>query len=325
MRRILAVAIGGILCLTVAGANAASGPGQCFNGGTPNGCSPGNCPGDPNNLDCSLNDTGCVSNTKNHKSCSDAIGKAFCGLVKCVLGCHKKQADQRYKGVDQDTADLAEDACEGTSNSADTEKSCGGKLNKALNKLFAKGICDPAQIANAGSERAVLVGHPAPIPSLSLDGQNGGVYCESSTGVFIEDLDCAGGSNNGNDCTTDANCPGGGKCLREDTGWVPSSKPFLACADAEAKAVGALVCCTIKCHANMNSKFFAGKPYNEEACEELPTGKSCVDKFNKARDKAQIKGCSPCNNAAGWDGQGANGVGTVDGANVIAYPCGLGP
>jgi hypothetical protein len=328
MNRLLEFAMVGAFLLTVAGADAASGPGQCFNGGTPNACSPSNCPGDPNNLDCSADDTGCVSNTKSHRICSDAIGKAFCQLVSCVIGCHKKQADARFKAVDQDTADTAEDACEGSSTSPDTEKSCGGKLNRTLNKLFAKGVCEPAQIANAGSERAVLIGEPAPIPSLSLDGQNGGVYCDSTGGAdFIEDLDCAGGSNNGNDCTTDADCPGG-KCLREDTGWVPKTKNNLACEDTLGREIGKLVCCTIKCHAAMNAKFFAGKPYDEEACEEssTPAGKGCVDKFNKVRDKTIAKGlCPPCNDQNGWDGQNANAVGTVDGANVIAYPCGLGP
>lgn len=299
MRRILAVAIGGILCLTVAGANAASGPGQCFNGGAPNACSPANCPGDPNNPDCSANDTGCVSNTKNHKGCSDAIAKAFCGVVKCVIGCHKKQADARFKGVDATTADTAEDACEGTNASPDTEKSCGGKLKKAINKLITKGICDAVQISNANNEAAVLIGHPAPIPPLSLDGQNDLAYCDSASPALI-----------------------GG----EDDGWVPQSKDNLACADAEGKATGALICCALKCHSAMNAKFFAGKPFNEEACEESsnPVGKGCVDKFNKTRDKVIGKGiCAPCNQQAGWDFEVANALGTVDGANGLAFPCGL--
>jgi hypothetical protein len=299
MKRILGIAVGGIFLITAAGAFAASAPGNCFNGDTDpsDGCT-ANCPGDPNNPDCSADDSGCVSNTKNHLKCSQGVGSAFCKLVACVIGCHKKQADARFKGATATAADTAEDTCEGTNTS--TDKSCGGKFNAALNKLIAKNICDNQQITGANSEAAVLVGHPSPIPALSLDGMNSGVYCDSAS---VNGL--IGG---------------------DDTGWVPASKTDLACADAEGKAAGAAVCCVIKAHAAMNGKFFAGKPYNEESVEETNAKKNgCQDKFNKARDKAQTKGCNVCNNATGWDGQWANADGTVDGANVVAYPCNLGP
>lgn len=305
MKRILGIAIGGIFLISAAGAYAA--PGDCFNGGNPaNTCSPANCPGDPANTACSTDDSGCVSGSascagqpcataKNHLKCSQAIGGVFCKLVSCVIGCHKKQADARFKGATATAADAAEETCEGTNNSAD--KSCGGKANAALTKLTGKNICDPQQLSNASGEMAVLVGHPSPIPALSLDSQNAIVLCDSASPALI-----------------------GG----DDAGWVPQTKTDLACADAEGKATGAAVCCSIKCHAAMNGKFFAGKPFNEEDCEETNAkGNGCKDKFNKARDKAQTKGCAACNNAAGWDGSFANGVGTVDGANVIAYPCNL--
>jgi hypothetical protein len=333
MKRLLGIAIGSFFFMTAAGAYASE-PGDCFNGGDSPGCSPAFCPGDPLNLECSADDSGCVSNSsscpglpcaaaKGHLKCSSAIGHAFCNLVKCVIGCHKKQADARFKGMTQDLADAAEDTCEiGPAGG----KSCKEKLDAALAKVIAKGGCDSAQISNAASEEVVLIGHPSPIPSLSLDYQNGGVYCDSTGGaVFIEDMDCEGGTNNGADCTTNADCTGGGKCLREDTGWVPKDKFNLACEDALGKAVGAVTCCTIKCHATMNGKFFAGKPFNEEACEETNLKKNaCLDKFNKVRDKTLGKGiCPACNDLFGWDSQSANAVGTVDGANVIVYPCGL--
>jgi hypothetical protein len=229
--------------------------------------------------------------------CSQGIGTAFCKLVSCVIGCHKKMVDSRFKGATATAADTAEDTCEG--NNTSTDKSCGGKLNAALAKLQAKGICDPQQLSNANGEAAVLIGHPSPIPSLSLDGQNDIVYCDSASPALI-----------------------GG----DDEGWVPQTKTDLACADAEGKATAAAVCCVIKTHAAMNAKFFAGKPYDEESVEETNAKHNgCQDKFNKARDKAQAKGCAACNNSAGWDFSYANASGTVDGANVIAYPCNLGP
>lgn len=319
MKRLLGIAIGSIFLFSAAGAYA--GPGACFNGGAPANCSPSNCTGPAVGVSCDADDSGCVSDTKNHMKCSATIGGLFCKLVSCVLNCHKKQADARFKGATQDAADAAEDTCE-----IGGAKSCKGKLDAAIAKLTSAAICDPQQLTNAASEEAVLVGHPSPIPTLSLDGQNSLAYCDSTGGAqFIEDTDCEGGTNNGNECTADTDCPGGGKCLREDTGWVPKDKGSLACEDALTKANAALVCCTIKCHTAMNSKFFAGKAYNEEACEESsnPAGKGCHDKFNKVRDKTIAKGLctAACNNAAGWNANAANSIGTVDGANVIAFPC----
>jgi hypothetical protein len=318
MKRILGIAIGGMFLMVAAGAHAAAPPPTAPGAGGTFDCTKGICSSNPaqqcatasdcggtdtcdnrGTTSCATDDSGCVSHTKNQLKCSQGLGTAFCKLVTCVIGCHKKQADSRFKGATASAADTAEDTCEGTNNSPATEKSCGGKFNAAVAKLgpTGKNLCEPIQISNANGEAAVLIGHPSPLPALSLDGQNDNVYCDSTQPALI-----------------------GG----DDEGWVPGSKGDLACQDAEGKAIAQAVCCSIKCHSSMASKFFAGKDFDEEACEETNAkGNGCQNKFNKSRDKAIAKGCNACNQAAGWDAQFANGVGTVDGANNVVYPCGL--
>jgi hypothetical protein len=322
MKRILVLVVGGLL-LSAPGVYA--GRGDCFNGGDPGtDCTPSNCPG-PNPTTCSEDDSGCVSDTKAHAKCAVAIGKAFGGLAASVIKCHHKQVKRRFKGMDADTADAAEDTC---ATGPDGGKSAKERLEAVLAKLSHSGICSPTHLANAAAEEAVLIAVPAPIPSLSLDGQNGGIYCDSSMGAeFIDDLECQGGSNNAHDCASDDDCPDGGKCVHEDTGWVPKDKGTLKCQTALAQEVSKLVAATLKCHAKMDLSFFAGKAYDEEACEEKNSkGNGAHEKFNRVRDKYITAGiCPPCNDLAGWDAQAATAIGALDAANVIAYPCNLGP
>jgi hypothetical protein len=317
MKRVLGVAIGGIFLMSAAGAYAA--PGDCFNGGTPPGCGP-NCA--PNSTTCSAEDLGCVSNTKGHAKCGKAIATALFGkLIPAVIKCHAKQAAARLKGADQVTAGDAEETC---------EQAAKAKLDAALAKVSS--ICDPSQNSHAGEWAAILVGHPSTIPTLSLDnGFPGGppVYCDSAGGALIEDTECEGGTRNGvRGCATAFDCPGGGKCVQEDAGYVPKDKNSLKCEDTEGKEIGKLVAAVTKCHIKMDAAFAAGKPFDEEACEEGDPvkPKAAHRRYNAARDVMLAKGiCPACNDAAHWDANAANAIGTLDAVNANPYPCNLTP
>jgi hypothetical protein len=254
------------------------GPGQHFD------CSDGGT------TSCATDDSGCVSNTKNHMKCSSAIAKAFAKAVGTVIKCHSKQAQARFKGTDASTADAAEETCEQTG-----PASAKGKLDAALAK--AAPLCDPVQISNAQLEESVLFGNS----SLSLDGQNGGIFCDSASQALI-----------------------GG----DETGWVPSSADSLKCEQTVGKMISKLVAASLKCHDKMNTSFFKGKDFDEESCEETnPSQKGALDKYNQQRDKLLALGiCPPClNSQALLDAQSANVLSQLDSANSVAYPCNLGP
>ncbi len=256
----------------------APGPGQHFN------CSDGGT------TSCSNDDGGCVGNTKDHVKCSSATGKAFAKAVGTVIKCHSKQAQARFKGTDATTADNAEETCEQTG-----PASAKGKLDADLAKIAS--ICDPIQVTNAGLEEAVLFGGGAS----SLDGQNGGIYCDSASAALI-----------------------GG----DETGWVASDKGALKCEQTVAKNVSKLVAAALKCHDKMNTSFFKGKDFDEESCEETNSSqKGALDKYNQQRDKLLALGiCPPClGTQMLLDAQASNAISQLDASNFIAYPCSLGP
>jgi hypothetical protein len=280
MKGLLGVAIGGIFLMGAGGVAFATppGPGQHFN------CSDGGT------TSCAADDSGCVSNTKNHKKCSSAIGKAFAKAINAVIKCHCKQATARLNGATESAADSDEEACEQGPNGG---KSAKEKLDAAIAKVTP--ICDSIQITFAGAEESVLFGGSAQ----GLDSMNGNTFCDSASGAMI-----------------------GG----DDAGFVPNSKDNLKCDCSVAKNVGKLVAAAIKCHDKMNGKFFAGKDFDEEACEEVDTnGKAAHQKFTAAEMKLIAKGiCPGCQSAVDQENQAVNALGTVDSANVIGYPCNLG-
>jgi hypothetical protein len=234
-----------------------------------------------------------VSNTLGHRKCSSKIAKLFAKAVYGTIVCHIKQAAMRFKGSSETGAGNSEENCE--DNPGNSAK---GTLDDGLTNLAASGLCDPTQLANAAVEEAVLF-NPGP---LSLDGQNGIIYCDSSSAVLIGD---------------------------DDTGWVANSANRFTCEAGVAKAVGKLVRAAIKCHDKMNSSFFKAKDFAEESCEEIdplkPTS-GALAKFNSARDKLISLGiCPPCLDGPSQDVQAASALAQLDAANSVAYPCGLAP
>ena len=279
MKRVLGLAIGGVFLTAGLGLAIPPGPGQhfdCSDGGTSS---------------CATDDPGCVSNTKGHLKCSSKIGKSFAKAIVGVIKCHMKQAQMRFQGSSVNGAGNSEENCE--DNPGNSAKA---NLDDALASLAASGICDPTQLSDAATEEAVLFGGGP----LSLDGQNGNVFCDSSTAALIGD---------------------------DDPGWVAPDANVLKCELAVAKNVAKLVKSAIKCHAKMNSSFFKAADFSEELCEETaPTSHGALDKYNRVRDKLIAAGiCPPCLNGAGMDTLATNVLGQADGANNLVYPCNLGP
>jgi hypothetical protein len=168
MKRVFALAIGGIFLSAGAGLATPPGPGQHFD------CSDGGT------TSCATDDTGCVSGTKAQLKCSSKIGKAFAKARVDAAKCHIKQATMRFKGSSESGAGTSEENCE-----LNPGKSAKGRLDKTLTRLTDAGICEPLQLANAAAQEAVLFGAG---PG-SFDGQNGNIYCDATSGVLIGDDD----------------------------------------------------------------------------------------------------------------------------------------
>jgi hypothetical protein len=276
MKRVFVLAIGGIFL--TAGVALATPPGPGF----PFDCSDGGT------TSCASDDTGCVSETSVQLKCSSMIGRAFSKALSMAAKCHMKQAAMRLQGSSENGAGTAEENCE-----SNPGKSAKGVLDATLGGLA--GICAPLQLTNATDQEAVLFG----AGPTSLDGQNGNVYCDSSSAVSIGD---------------------------DDTGWVAAGASMLKCEITVAKALDKLVVFGAKCHDKMNAAFFKGKDFDEETCEMTDpiSTKGALDKFNKVRDKlAKLGICPPCLDSAALDTLAANAINALDTGNDSTYPCGL--
>jgi len=283
MKRVLGLLVTGMLGVSVmAGVGRATppGPGLHFD------CSDG---GDSS---CAADDPGCVSNQKGHLGCSIKIGSALAKAISATIACHIDQAEKRLKGASENGAGMSEENCENNPGN-----SAQGVLDKRLAALQDQGICDPAQLAGAASQEAVLFGTGPD----SLDAQNGAYFCDSSSGALIGD---------------------------DDPGSVPATPEIFKCEATVAKAVVKLIGAGTKCHANMDKLFFKGADFNEETCEETDPVRfrGALDKFNKVRDKLIAQGiCPPCLDGAAMDAIATNALAQLDAANNDIYPCNLAP
>src|SRR5262249_42788136 len=155
----------------------------------------------------------------------------------------------------------AEENCE-----TNPGNSAQGSLDKRLALLATEGLCDAAQLTAAASFEATLFGSGPD----SLDGRNGAIYCDSSSGALIGD---------------------------DDTGSVPPTHDVFMCEVSVANAVARLVRYAFRCHVSMNKSFVRGRDFDEEACEETSPirFRGALDKFNRIRDRLVASNmCPPC-------------------------------
>ena len=195
---------------------------------------------------------GCPPASADADKCQTGIAKALSKFGGAVIKCHAKQADGAFKEKPID-----EETCEETG-----PKSAKGKLDATIAKAAAK--CPAEVVTNANAVSAGLLSGP-----MSLDVQNGLVYCDTSSGTAID--------------------PSG-----DDAGFVPPSKDGLKCSDGVGKDVAKLWGAISKCSTKAADAAFKGKSFDETTCRSTATGK-----YDEAAAKLIGKGgCPACLDAA---------------------------
>ena len=191
---------------------------------------------------------GCPPASADADKCQTGIAKALSTFGGAVIKCHAKQADGAFKEKPVD-----EETCEETGS-----KSAKGKLDATIAKAAAK--CPAEVVTNANAVSAGLLSGP-----MSLDVQNGLVYCDTSSGTPID--------------------PGG-----DDAGFVPPSSDGLKCSDGVGKDVAKLWGAISKCSTKAADAAFKGKSFDEATCRSTATGK-----YDEAAAKLIGKGgCPAC-------------------------------
>jgi hypothetical protein len=250
------------------------GPGQHFD------CSDGGT------TSCATDDEGCVPADKLALKCSSTAGKTVAKAVKGATSCHAKQAQMRFQGASITGAGNSEENCEDNPG-----KSVKSNFDAGVARLTSLG-CDPGLASGVAGIGTTLFGSG---PG-SFDGDNGLVYCDSSSGALIGD---------------------------DDTGSVAATAAMLKCEISVAKALAKLQATASKCHTKMASAFLRGLDFNEEDCEEISlAGKGGLAKFNSVRDKLVAAGiCPPCLDASAMDALAASTIAKEDGNGDVIFPC----
>src|SRR5438309_4099238 len=238
---------------------------------------------------CATDDAGCVPDTPAHAKCAAGIVKAFAKAIGCIGKCHCKQATALAT-----SKTFVEEPCEG--HNPPKNNGCQDKFDAAISKLNASGNCSASQITLAGIGENIAFASKQQNSS-SLDALNGGSFCDSTSGAMIMASDS------------------------DDAGFVPTAA-FLKCECGVAKNRTRLAAAVPKVHTAMATAFFKGKDYTEELFEGTNAGKGALDKYNKTRDKLLASGgCPSCLDQAHQDSLAAGDTATLDGLNVLVYPC----
>ena len=221
-------------------------------------------------------DAGCVPDTTAHRKCSETLTKAFARLIAAVTACHDRQARDAFD-----------------------EEACEAKARLRLEATFVTvaPLCSPTQLTLASDVETELLDST---DARSFDAQNGGAFCDSTSGTPID--------------------PSG-----DDAGWVPATPDALWCARGVAKNIAKLAQAALKCHAKMAYSFYTGRDFDEEACEEFDplTGRGARDRYSRRAAKLIARGgCPPCLDASQQEALALRTMGQIDTDNGRLYPCG---
>jgi hypothetical protein len=214
-------------------------------------------PGDPLGGD----DTGCAPTTKQGLSCGLKIHALLAKLKRAALVCHLTQDSHAFKNGS------------GTPGFANAEDNCeiGPSATSAKNKFDAKMaklsiLCDATVVANANARRDAILGNAA-TPG-SLDSLNANAFCDATTGVEID----AG----------------------ENIGFIPATDDNYKCSAIVAKLWSKLDYSVAKCHQRLAKYVWYGKPFDEDACEDVGV-KSALTRYNdKVNAYVALGICPPC-------------------------------
>lgn len=203
-------------CPEACGSDGGGDPGQCV-GGENDGelctdevaCPDGTCDGDADCLDCPADDPGtCHTGTDDGEACTD---NADCAGVCTASAC--------VGGTDSGSACTTNGDCEGI---------CGGECDGGSND---EGSCDEDADCPGGGVCQILWRDNAVLRwdavGKKIQGSNttlgdSGTFQGLSSLVYNEpggEGECSGGSNDGDPCYKNADCPGGGTCFPIFVQW----------------------------------------------------------------------------------------------------------
>jgi hypothetical protein len=237
-------------------------------------------------------DTGCVPDDKFELVCGKIVAYALGKLDANVIKCHLVQAGHAFQAGHSSTGfDNAEENC----TLGNPTQSAKARFDAYMAKASA--YCAPAVVTSANARRDTLLAD-ASNPD-SLDALNGSFYCDSTTGLTIAE-------------------PGGGD--QDEAGFIQADAGANKCSVTVAKAYRKLVSTVYKCHYKMAQYAFAGKPFDEEACEETPP-KGALARYNAYVQKAIDAGICPACLVSNAAAIGADAVADLDAQLVEIFPC----
>lgn len=223
-------------------------------------------------------DSGCVPATAQRLSCATAVSRTFARLESATIRCHLRQANTRYRQV------------VGGSTALFDEEGCETKAVRAFDKTMARlatGLCarNP-QIDTVGADRDALLA--------VLDAQNGGLYCDASSGVAIE--------------------PGG-----DDAGFVPATGAVRRCAEKLTRQLNSLASALRSCHRTAATRAYrlADPAFDEESCEAKARAKFAA----ASAGLEPSGGCPACLNAAARSSLADAVAARIDSSNLASFPC----
>jgi hypothetical protein len=166
------------------------------------------------------------------------------------------------------------------------------KFNAKLASISPK--CSQAQIDAATAYRDTLLADQTNPDS--LDALAGPVYCDTTTGLPLNGM----------------------------AGYTAPNVHVLTLQDAVGRNRRALITQLLNCHVKMAAASFAGKTFDEEACEDNDPIKlkSALQKYNKTADRLTKNGAaSACLDNASQRQIGVDTVARYDALSSILYPC----
>jgi len=244
-------------------------------------------PGDPFGGD----DDGCVPADKVGYTCGAKIGAALGKLTESVIKCHIVQEGHAFKASHSAIGfDNAEENCElGPSNT-----SAKARFDAVVAKYTP--VCDPALVTAAQAQRDVLLADQTETDS--LDALNGSFFCDATSGLTIAE-------------------PGG-----DDAGYIPASANAQKCAVGAAKAYAKLVVSVYKCHAKAAQLGLAGRPFDEDACEDgAPPLRSARAKYDATLQKYVAAGICPSCVATNAPTLADDAIAALDAQAADLFPC----
>jgi hypothetical protein len=231
--------------------------------------------------------SGCVPDDKLGVNCGKIVTSLLTKQGVGVLKCHYAQASKAFQtGHSSNGFDNQEESC-----TADITAKIDGYIPKAA------AYCAASVITDLAARRATLLAD-ASNPD-SYDALNGSFFCDPTTALTIAE-------------------PGGGD--QDEAGFIPATADNRKCEIIVLKAYMKLLKSVYACHNRLGYYAFAGKPFDENACEG-PAPKGALARYDAYVAKAIAVGICPACIVSGASALGSDLVADLDAQNEEIYPC----